>query len=226
MDELATSVRTYFAEGIAVGQPGLAVMRGERVRALTGDLGDSDLLVCLDAAVTLAQVERDGLAAVVEPQLDALEERFPGARVRAFGEMVDILVARGDVDQALALEQAWNELVKARHFCLLCAYALDVFDPHVTPLLRGIAGDHSHALVVASPERLAQAVDRALDDVLGPDETARVYVAVAEEAQTPKLPFASAVLLWVTDNMPGAASRILADARSYYYWSDAAPTSA
>jgi hypothetical protein len=34
------------------------------------------------------------------------------------------------------------------------------------------------------------------------------------------------VLLWVTDNMPGAASRILADARSYYYWSDAAPTSA
>ncbi|WP_250532488.1 MEDS domain-containing protein, partial [Caballeronia sp. ATUFL_F1_KS39] len=47
--------------------------------------------------------------------------------VRAFGEMVAILCARGESGAALRLEQLWNDLARKHAFSLLCAYPTRVF---------------------------------------------------------------------------------------------------
>jgi hypothetical protein len=45
-----------------------------------------------------------------------------GRRVRAFGEMVALLWARGDVAATIRLEYLWNKVCKTPEFSLFCAY--------------------------------------------------------------------------------------------------------
>jgi hypothetical protein len=45
-----------------------------------------------------------------------------GRRVRAFGEMVALLWARGDIAATIRLERLWHEMCKSQNFSLLCAY--------------------------------------------------------------------------------------------------------
>lgn len=47
-----------------------------------------------------------------------------GHQVCAFGEMVDMVWQRGNVDGALALEKLWIELARTHDFKLLCAYTI------------------------------------------------------------------------------------------------------
>jgi hypothetical protein len=45
-----------------------------------------------------------------------------GQRVRAFGEMVALLWAQGDIAATIRLERLWHEMCKSQNFSLLCAY--------------------------------------------------------------------------------------------------------
>jgi hypothetical protein len=45
-----------------------------------------------------------------------------GRRVRAWGEMVDILIERGDLDEALELEELWNGVGEMMPMSLMCSY--------------------------------------------------------------------------------------------------------
>jgi hypothetical protein len=45
-----------------------------------------------------------------------------GRRVRAFGEMVALLLARGNVAATIRLEHLWNKVCKAHALPLFCAY--------------------------------------------------------------------------------------------------------
>jgi hypothetical protein len=45
-----------------------------------------------------------------------------GRKVRAFGEMVALLWARGDTGATVRLEHLWNKLCRAEEFSLFCAY--------------------------------------------------------------------------------------------------------
>jgi hypothetical protein len=45
-----------------------------------------------------------------------------GRRVRAFGEMVALLWARGNIAATIRLERLWHEICKSQNFSLLCAY--------------------------------------------------------------------------------------------------------
>lgn len=49
--------------------------------------------------------------------------RFP--RLRAYGEMVNLLWEKGELAAALHLEELWNHLCKQRPFYLHCAYEMD-----------------------------------------------------------------------------------------------------
>jgi diguanylate cyclase (GGDEF)-like protein len=92
----------------------------------------AEQLVCLDAHDTLARFMVDGLpdeqrfAAVVGGLLARLSA---GGRkhVRAFGEMVAILYAKGNAAGALRLEQLWEGLFGHHAFNLLCAYPMSAF---------------------------------------------------------------------------------------------------
>lgn len=109
----------------------------------------------LDADDTLSQLmtgsEIDPLKA--RPALTAIVEaarRGPHGELRrlaAFGEMVALLLARGNVEAAIALEQLWNELAMLHGFSLLCAYPIDLFNSEgLMQPFEQICAEHSHVV--------------------------------------------------------------------------------
>jgi signal transduction histidine kinase len=89
-------------------------------------------LTLLDAAATLSLFMRDGMpdrALFLDAIGTAIETgKRTGVRVRAYGEMVDLLWRGGNPAAALRLEQLWNELAETHRFSLLCAYPMGNFD--------------------------------------------------------------------------------------------------
>src|SRR5205807_1862233 len=130
---------------------------------------------------------------VVGGAIDAIEARFPGRRVRAFGEMVDLLTARGRHDTAVALEGLWNDLAKTRRFSLLCGYNLDLFDAAAQKWpLSPVCDAHTHVRPAYDMARLDRAVFDALDEVLGSSSARMVHGIVREEANEHSEPAARA----------------------------------
>ncbi len=64
--------------------------------------------------------------------------------VAVFGELVALLWAGGKPQEAIRVEQLWNNLAKSHPFSLLCAYPITAFnnDRHVEPFLK-MCGQHS-----------------------------------------------------------------------------------
>jgi signal transduction histidine kinase len=77
-------------------------------------------------------------------------------RVVAFGEMVALLWAEGQVDAAIRLEQLWNDVARTHKFSLRCAYPIKAFDQqqHGTPFLK-ICSEHSAVIPGESYTALA-----------------------------------------------------------------------
>lgn len=141
---LADVVGSFLAEGIPYDAPMVVIARpgrrqlfrqrlasiGHRVEALTA----SGQLTWLDAETTLAAFmdesgpQADRFAAAVRPVIQRARQAFPDAKLRAYGEMVDILWQRGQPSAAVRLEELWNDLAQAEPFSLLCAYAMSNFD--------------------------------------------------------------------------------------------------
>jgi hypothetical protein len=137
-DQLAASVAGYVAAGLADGDPALVVVTPENWRrclvALVGCGWDAEkaardgLLEVVDAERVLESVLVDAgpdpalFEQVVGGMVDGVGARRPGRTVRVFGEMVDLLCARGRLAGALELEELWNRLADERRFSLLCGY--------------------------------------------------------------------------------------------------------
>jgi signal transduction histidine kinase len=92
--------------------------------------------IVLDAAETLSKFMRDGwpdtdrFVEVVGSTLSQVSAAAEGQppRVAAFGEMVALLWEQGKVEQAIRLEQLWNDLAQTHSFSLHCAYPMTQFD--------------------------------------------------------------------------------------------------
>jgi hypothetical protein len=233
VEELALSVADYLGSGFKVGDPAVVVATPDHWKGFAARLESKGwdlealeacgLLTVLDAGLTLAEfMEADGPSApaferILGGALDGVAKRFPTREIRAFGEMVDLLCEHGRLDAAVALEELWNELARTRSFSLLCGYHLDVFDraAQLTPLPQ-VCRLHSHVLPVPDPQRLARAVDAALEEVLGPDQAGKVYMLVGDEARRNRVPAAQLALMWASANLPESADQILARARRHY----------
>ena len=64
-------------------------------------------------------------------------------RFRAFGEMVALLWAKGQVDATVRLEHLWNKFCAKQAFCLFCAYPQHVFHQYTAESLSHICKAHS-----------------------------------------------------------------------------------
>ena len=104
----------------------------------------------LDAEATLLEFMRDGwpadrLFSFCSKNL-LTRARADGRRVRAFGEMVAILWARGQAGAALRLEHLWHQLCHEQEFPLFCAYPRHSFRPDATVSLEEVCATHDRLL--------------------------------------------------------------------------------
>lgn len=142
-DFLCDVVVQYVAEGLRVNAPLVVIARPERNEAFLDQLERDGLggraavargqLRLLDAHEALAQFmdgatpDRQRFRDLVAPIIESGRRAFPQARLRAYGEMVDILWARGLPLAAIRLEEFWNELAGDHAFALLCGYCMSNF---------------------------------------------------------------------------------------------------
>lgn len=66
-----------------------------------------------------------------------------GRQVRAFGEMVALLWAKGQVGATIRLEHLWNKFCQKQAFRLFCAYPQSGFTQDATESVMHICGAHS-----------------------------------------------------------------------------------
>jgi hypothetical protein len=64
-------------------------------------------------------------------------------KVRAFGEMVAILWAKGQVGATVRLEHLWNKFCENEAFCLFCAYPQSGFTQDASESVRHICSAHT-----------------------------------------------------------------------------------
>lgn len=163
--QLADVVAEFLAEGLGAGESvvwiGTAPHRAHLITRLRLRGVDLDAvriegrLVLLDAAHTLTMFMVDGSpdAALFERHVASVVEmvarRSHRGRVRAFGEMVDLLWQSGEQAAALRLEALWHALQSRLSFTLLCAYALDGFEAPAD--IRGVCEAHDHVDVPSEP---------------------------------------------------------------------------
>jgi PAS domain-containing protein len=141
--ELADRVTRYLAAGVEAGGTAVVIAEARQRDSIRAGLADrgvdvqalerADRYVALDAEETLARLLVGGVPdearfeRVVGGVIEAAS-RGGTVPVRAFGEMVALLWARGEHRAALRLERLWNRLRESREFSLLCAYPKHGFD--------------------------------------------------------------------------------------------------
>jgi hypothetical protein len=221
----------YLADGLRSGEAVAVIATAEHSAAFTRQLAaagidvratrDTGRLVTLDAAETLARlmvdgsVDRERFEATVATTIRALRARFPGDALRAYGEMVGLLWQAGEYAAAIKLEAFWNELLLDEPIRLYCAYPIDVLGKEFcADDVDALLGAHTH--LVPAADELADAVDEAIGDVLGPAAAALLKAAM-NASETPSgaaLPRGEATILWLRRHLSRYATEIVARARA------------
>ena len=218
---LAEAVAEYLGTGLARGEAAIIIARRAHSEAFLQKLagaGEPAQIVVLDAEQTLARFMVDGM-----PQWNAFREVIGGLiaqlrlqypAVRAYGEMVDILWQEGRREAALRLEEYWNELTRLQTFSLFCAYAMDALDPQAYAGLESVCKTHTHFIPTRDADRLNQAVSEASRKVLD-EPLANILLSLAANHQTAtKMPSGQATLLWLSQNMPRTADKVLKEVKA------------
>jgi phosphatidylglycerophosphatase A len=155
---MAETVGAFLASGFADGEALLIVATPEHRELLARRLEASGInvreamlanrVVILDAAQTLDKFMRRDMPGAVafDEVVGTLIARLgDGRRVRIYGEMVDVLAARGNSKGAGQLEALWNALGRRQAFTLFCGYAAGHFgDPRTAAALADICAAHTH----------------------------------------------------------------------------------
>ncbi len=155
---LLTRLSAYVADGLASGETCLVIATPGHLSGLRARLRLSGLdhqagagrLLALDAEEVLRRFLRDDWP---DPELFDLAVaevvRAAGMPLRAFGEMVGLLHARGLDAAAHQLEKLWDALQRSLGFPLVCAYPLSGDREADAELAERACGWHSHRVAVS-----------------------------------------------------------------------------
>jgi hypothetical protein len=221
--EFPDALHQFFAAAVQSGNPMVLIMTPEH-RELFNDcvlkkyidprtMASVRLLTELDARETLEKFVQHGkvnarrFREVIGGALNAVQEFHTGKLTWAYGEMVDLLAKDGLRDQAITLENLWNDLATEMNFSLLCGYELDPADHTVNPEFI-LSACHAHTHVLSLPQeserasRIHLALQRKIGNTLGEQfwNTARSYRT--------DLPEAYSAALWLRRNHPNLAHSV------------------
>ena len=142
-ESVGEAVASFLADGVTSGEALLVVARGVHTQAITTALANRDIplqplidcgrLTILDAVTTLRQLSLNGTPD--EARFDRIVGDLVrhlganGARLRIYGEMVDVLAEQLEFASAVKLEHLWNALSETTPLTLLCGYASAHFTP-------------------------------------------------------------------------------------------------
>jgi PAS domain S-box-containing protein len=140
---LCDAAADFVCAALKAGEPTLLIVTPEHERSLHERIAargyDVDravrngMLLIADAHETLGRVLVNGVPdrrlffEVIGGTLENLAQRGAHQRVRAFGELVDMMWRGGEATAALRLEELWSELHDHHSFALFCAYLLGNF---------------------------------------------------------------------------------------------------
>jgi hypothetical protein len=143
------------------------------------------------------------------------EMRLQYPRVRAYGEMVDLLWQDGLRDEAIRLEEFWHQLGKLQTFSLLCAYQIDNLDSGVYDrALDCVCRSHTHLIPARDYARFNRAVNEASKQVLD-QPLAQMLMSLSASHRPPtQMPLGQATLFWLKKNMPRTADKVLTQVRA------------
>jgi signal transduction histidine kinase/CheY-like chemotaxis protein len=162
---LLDSVTDYIGSALASSSAGILIATpphrdgvAQRLSARGLDVvgaGAQGRYVALDARDTLSRFMVDGwpdparFDDTIGTLIAKTNERAP--RIHAFGEMVTLLWAEGNVEAAIRLEELWNELATRMPFSLLCAYPIAAFHDtsHAKPFA-DMSATHSQVIPAES----------------------------------------------------------------------------
>lgn len=220
---LVATVAHYLGAGLRLGEAGLVIARPEHRERFAGALEREGLesaaaLRMLDAEETLAQFMVGGMPEwtafhrVIGGVIAELRLQYPA--VRAYGEMVDVLWQRGERKAAARLEDFWNEIGTLQTFSLLCAYCID-------PLHAGSYGggletvckSHTHVIPAADYSRFNDAVSEASKSILDQPLAQMLHNLAASHRLQTDMPIGQAALIWLKQNMPRTADKVLSELR-------------
>ncbi len=219
---LAEAVYEYAHAGVRAGEA-VVIVATPANRALFAKRGlvAGPALRMLDAEETLASFSCDGqpvwndFREAIGGLIAGLRLQYPA--VRAYGEMVDVLWQRGKQEAAAQLEEYWNELARLHAFSLLCAYRMDTLDAGAyRGPLECVCKSHTHLIPARDYERFNEAVRSASKDVLDQPLAQMLLSLSASHRPSTQMPMGQATLIWLAQNMPRTADKVLAQVRERY----------
>lgn len=159
---LSESVAKFLGDGITAGDSLLVIATESHREAFRQQLESKGFdiaracecgqLTFIDANEMLSKFMRDGEPDRVLFDLEVgrivagkLESLSAPARLRAYGEMVDVLWNDGHRGAAIRLEELWNDLQGRHAFTLLCAYAMASFYKEPAAIHR-VCSTHTHVV--------------------------------------------------------------------------------
>src|SRR5439155_795899 len=168
IDVLSRFIGGALAVGDAAVVLATASHRGEVERRLSArglDIAKASLqgrYVAVDAKETLTRLMVDGsvdetrfndiIGGVLKRARTAIHGK--DCRIAVFGELVALLWAEGRPQEAIRVEELWNDLANTHSFSLLCAYPITGFnnERHIEPFLK-MCGQHSGVVRSGKPQR-------------------------------------------------------------------------
>jgi hypothetical protein len=150
----------FASDGFRADDCVIVIATAEHLQSLANHLEKSginvaNLISCgqyipLDANETLAQFMVNGwpdanrFNAVVTSLLE--HARKQKRQVRAFGEMVAILWAKGSTGATVQLEDLWNKFIHTQTFTLFCAYPKSGFTEDAHTSMQHICSTHNKVI--------------------------------------------------------------------------------
>jgi signal transduction histidine kinase len=171
-DFLFERVGRFLAAGLQAGDRMVVIATGEhraglmeRLRALEIEQAIArGQLLMLDARETLARFmigdmpDADLFREMISGVFTPLKDGQPRSRIRAYGEMVDVLWRDGNSRAAIRLEELWNDAGNDHAFSLLCAYVMgNFYKEGDSSRFMEVCRTHSHVIPTESFTALSDA---------------------------------------------------------------------